>query len=184
MSPRLCSALLVFAVLSCGSIAWSQDDTDNDFKAVQVKLAETRVAMAELELKVAVQTNRKTPGLIPTVVIETLELSLARAKAQAAAAKGDGKATQAALEASADANVQIAKIRLKRLEDARVRSGEVDDSVIERAKLVVEIAELERASLLHLHQLPVEQQLRWQIERINASIDGISDRVIVLEDRR
>jgi hypothetical protein len=157
---------------------------DDDFKAVQVKLAETRLSLGELELKVAQEANRKDKGLVPEVVIESLRQSLAKSKVQLATAKGDSKAVDDAIAASADLSVEIASTRLKRLEEIRQKTGDVGTSSLERAKLRLKVAELERASMMRMKDLPVEQQLRWQIDRINAMIDGISDRVIVLEDRR
>ncbi len=181
-------ALLALVALPAPIMAQDKDEAapvaKADFRAVQVKLAETRLQLAEMELSAAREQNRQNAGLVPTVVIETLELSLAKAKAQVAAASGDEKALREALTASADANVKIAAARFARLKDYAEKSGTLSKSDLERAQLRVTIAELERDSLGSLLDQPVEVQLHWQVDRLHAAIDSLLDRVIVLEDKR
>lgn len=181
-------ALLAFAAAPSPGVAQEKDEAapaaKSDFQALQVKLAETRVQLAELELNVARQQNRQDAGLVPTVVIESLELSLAKAKAQLAGVHGDEKALREALSTSADTNVKIAAARFARLKDFADKGGSLVKSDLDRAQMRVTIAEIERDSLAGLLDQPVEVQLRWQVDRIHAAIDSLMDRVIVLEDKR
>lgn len=154
-----------------------------DFRELQIQLANARLQLAEIELKVAVENNRRVVGLVPLVVIESLEMSLAKAKAQLATAQGNEADIREALAASADVTVKVARDRLQRLTELAKRS-DVPSSELARAQLRVSIAELERESVNSLLAQPMEQQLRWQVDRINTLIDGLSDRVIVLEDKR
>lgn len=190
MSYRIVVALLALVLaVSNASVAQAQQtaaETSADrgeFDKLQAKLAETRLSLAEMELQQAKDQNRQSPGIVPLVVIESLELSLAKAKAQVAASSGDKEALQKAWLASAEADVTVARNRLQRIKEFAQRTGEGQQDV-KRAEFRLQIAELERDSTEELHKLPLDQQLKWQVDRLNAMIDGLSDRVIVLEDRR
>lgn len=185
MLARALALLLAMSVM-LAVIAQAEEKAapEGDFRSLQIKLAEARLQLAQLELKVAQAQNKQDDGLVPQVVIEALELSLAKAKAQLAMAQGDATQVREALSAAADASVAVSKARLARQKQFAQRTGDANSPDVNRAQLRVDIAELEQQSLKLLQDQPVEQQLLWHVERINAMIDGLSDRVIVLEDKR
>jgi hypothetical protein len=190
MYYRIAVALLALVLLTMNlSVAHAQQAAEKtsaevtEFAKLQAKLASTRLALAEMELQQAQEQNRRSAGIVPLVVIESLELSLAKAKAQVAAAAGDKDALQKAWVASAEASVKVARNRLQRMKEFSERTGEAQGDV-KRAEFRLQIAELERDCMAGLFELPLEEQLKWQVDRLNAMIDGLSDRVIVLEDKR
>lgn len=157
----------------------------SDFAGLQQKLAQTRVDLAELELRLAHEQNERVPGLVTRMVLDSLEQSLANARARLEqATTTDGSASVQQMRSSAETAVHIAQQRYDLLRDLASRSDAVTKGDVQRAQLRLQIAQLELASLERLHELPLDQQLQWQLSEIDAALDRLHDRVTVLEDKR
>jgi hypothetical protein len=154
--------------------------------ALQIRLAEARLALAETELTLAEAQNQAVPGLIDPDALDQMKLAITNEKARLDLAKeSPDKFTLAVLRPGLQFKVQALKARAQRLDEVATGSQmtlAINAAKMSRARLNVAQAEL--ASLEAVVAGPVESQVHWQLEQLSSALDQLTTRVTSLENNR
>jgi hypothetical protein len=177
-------------VLVAGWFATAADapaakDNDKDQKeSNRVRYSRTYVALAKLDLDIARNQNKRLPDTIPPAILLVLEENVALAEQWLAEDQAEVGGKQ-----SNDVAVKIAEIRWKAaeldykgLQDAN-RLSKLAPQRLERAKLKVELAQLNVAGAKELDASKPIDMLEFELERIREEVSELYVRQLKLLDR-
>ncbi len=145
----------------------------DDRESVDVRFARTHLELARLNLRRAVEANKRTPNVFSKEFIERLHLHIDIDEAQLAQClKGEDADAHQVCIRGAEASLKIAEADLERKRDSQQRIPTAAGALaVERARLVAEIAKLnlERAQDLAGADSFVKH-LQWQIEELRHQV--------------
>ena len=144
---------------------------------LSVKYAETRMQLADVELRQGMAMNRKIPGGVPQITIERLRSNLAVAKEQydAAVATSIGGAERVQLR-NAEEKIRLAKIDLDTGQKLR-KENLISDLEFERLKLKHELAKLNVVVIKN------PDSFTTLLHYIEAKVDRMGDEILSLDQR-
>ena len=144
---------------------------------LSVKYAETRMQLADVELRHGLAMNRKILGAVPQFTIERLRSNLAVAKEQydAAVATSIGGAERVQLR-NAEEKIRLAKIDLDTGQKLR-KENLISDLELERLKLKHELAKLNVVVIKN------PDSFTTLLHYIEAKVDRMGDEILSLDQR-
>lgn len=152
---------------------------------LRVKYSETRMQLAEIELRQGLEINRETSGMIPRMAIERLRSNLAVAKMQfdEAVATSIGGPERVQLH-SAEEKIRLAKIDLAA--GKKLRKGNmVSELELERLRLRYELAKLNVVIMKNPDNLTTRlQYIEARVDRMGEEILSLDQRITRLEPSR
>ena len=146
---------------------------EDDRESVEIRFARAHVELAKLNLRRAVEANKRTPNVFSKEFMEKLHLHIAIDEAQLAQhLKGEDADAHQVCIRGAEASVKLAEADWKRKQDSHQQAPTAAGAlVVERARLVAEIAKLnlERAKELNASE-SLLKHLQWQIEELRHQV--------------
>ncbi len=181
--PPILTVAICLTVSICltGTICMGQESEEprsaNWQYELSVKYAETRMQLADVELRHGLAMNRKIPGAVPQITIERLRSNLAVAKEQydAAVATSIGGAERVQLR-NAEEKIRLAKIDLDTGQKLR-KENLISDLELERLKLKHELAKLNVVVIKN------PDSFTTLLHYIEAKVDRMGDEILSLDQR-
>lgn len=196
--------LLLISVAFCGVLQFTQPRTerrdvpqrlpgfafdevaDDSESSLEVRLAETKLQLAQVELRRAIETNRRVPGTFPPGTLERLEQAVMVGNKQLALSKGKEHDLHAVHLLQLEAQVEFANRQQQAAMAANRRSpGVVDDTSLERLRLQAEVARLTLARARKPSSFESTQaHVQWQVDRLYDELQRLRNDVDVLSLRK
>jgi hypothetical protein len=153
----------------------SESTTANphDDESVQVRLARAHLKLAKLNLRSALEANKRIPHVYPTEYIEKLRLHVVIDEAELEQClKREYKDPYQVSIRSAEASVKIAEADLRAAREVHRRMPTTANAIaVERAAAVAEIATLNFARTKQLQNADsVMTHLQWQIDQLRHEV--------------
>lgn len=181
MITRICllfcvSTALASMTATCGAQETGQSPAATQYQ-LSVRYAETRMQLADAELRIGLEMNREIPKSVPGITIERLRSNLAIAKEQydAAVAASIGGSERVQLK-HAEEKIRLAKINLDSAEKMH-REGMISALEVERRKLKYELAKLNAVII----QNP--ENFTTLLHYIEAKVDRMGEEILALDQR-
>jgi hypothetical protein len=178
-------AALAFSVALPGGVSWllgaepgTKPATEAN-ESLEVRYARAYLQLAQADLQIAVEENKKVPGTYPEAAIEPLRRVVAIAEEQLKHALGESAHDLHSVHIrQAEAAVAEAESDLQRTLAANRRlPGLVDPTQLHRAHLRVEVAKLAlaKARAVNAHNLP--EHMQWQLEELRMELLQLQSQV-------
>lgn len=179
-------AVCVFAALAMISQVGVSQTDEKDLKKLLSQLADARLKLAQTDLNLSLDENKRVPGVVAEVTIARMQLAVAHAEARAKMAQGKPEEFSIALlKPSAELAVKFLEIRTQKLEAAAAQTGDIIATIgAKKARAELEVAKAELATLGAMEGQPMALQVQWQLNQLSAAVDSLNSRVTVLEDKR
>ncbi|NND97374.1 MAG: hypothetical protein HKN47_08620 [Pirellulaceae bacterium] len=178
---RICLLFCVGTMPICIVATCQAQETGQSAAATQyqlsVRYAETRMQLAEAELRIGLEMNQEIPRSVPVITIERLRSNLAVAKEQydAAVAASIGGSERVQLK-HAEEKIRLARISLASAEKM-YREGMISGLEVERRKLKYELAKLNAVII----QNP--DNFTTLLHYIEAKVDRMGEEILALDQR-
>ena len=188
---RQCVLMLIVASFSPDGMAQERNEksgeqlgkqSDEQSKDVsryelEVLFARTRMRLADVELRSALESQSESPGMIPRLVIERLRSNLAIAQEQLVQAEmASISGPEQIRMRQAEEKVRLAKLELEsglKLQDR----GQASDLEIERLKLKYDLAKL---SIVIIKQ---PEHFATMLHLVEAKVDRLGKEILSLDQR-
>lgn len=162
--------------------AWAAQPEDNPSRdrILSLQFAQANLNLAQIELQIALEDNRKVAGTVPDILIERLRMNVTVAAAQVEQALGPS--TPGAMNVHlryAEERARVARLDFQKAEAARKKQPEsITDLQFERLRLEANVASLRLAIWRNPIFLPsLLDQMQWQIDRLGDEIIELHKRV-------
>ncbi len=164
----------------------SSKSSDNGVAAIDVQLAEVKLKLADVEYRRAVETNHRSPGLIPRSVVEQLEDEVAEARERLELTRDKKRDPRALHLLELEDVLKIAKLRVEGAEKTSQRDpAAVSKLDLDSLRLKAEAARLMLARAREPD--PGETtttRLQSQIDQLRDDIRSLNNRVEILSLNR
>lgn len=162
------------------NLARSADGVEKEHvESIEVRLAVTKLKLAEAELRRVMEANRRIPNTIPKTTVEWLHRNVELAKQQVELARQGGQPWHVLHIRQMEAALKTAESALARAEAMnRITPRTVDEVELERLHLKAEVARLSLAKARDPANVQSpEAHLQWQIDQLRDEIDRLKDQV-------
>lgn len=150
-----------------------------DAASIEQRLAETKLKLAEIELRQATDWNRRLPRTIPESTVDWLRRNVELAKEQVDIARQGEPHWHSLHIRQMEAALRTAESKLDRAEAtnrAAPRSG--GELNLERLRLKVELARLNLAKAKDPANIESpEAHLQWQVDQLRDEVDRMKDQM-------
>jgi hypothetical protein len=159
---------------------------NNGAAGIDVQLAEVKLKLADMEYRRAVETNRRSAGLIPRTVVEQLQDGVAEAKERLELTRDKKRDPRALHFLELEDVLKIAKLRVEAAEKTNQRDpAAVSKLDLESLRLKAEAARL----MLARAREPASEEsptahLQAQIDQLRDEIQSLNNRVEILSLNR
>jgi hypothetical protein len=182
----------VGGLFACALMARGDGEKQNAASAesgvagIDVQLAEVKVKLADVDYRRAVETNRRSPGLIPRTVVEQLQDELAEARERLELTRDKKRDPRALHLLELEDVLKIATLRVEAAEKTNQRDPAALSRLdLESLRLKAEAARLmlARAREPERHESDTER-LQAQIDQLRDEIQNLNNRVEILSLNR
>ncbi len=158
---------------------------DNGVAGINVQLAEVKLKLADAEYRRAVETNRRSAGLIPKTVVEQLGDEVAEAKERLELTRDNKRDPRALHLLELEDVLKIAKLRVEMAEKTNQRDpAAISPLDLECFRLKAEEARLMLARAREPDQESPTARLQAQIDQLRDEIQSLNNRVEILSLNR
>jgi hypothetical protein len=189
--------VLLFAIglggLSVGALLARGDgekqnapSAESGVAGIDVQLAEVKAKLADAEYRRAVETNRRSPGLIPRTVVEQLKDEVAEARERLELKRDKSRDPRGLRLLELEDVLKIATLRVEMAE----KTSQRDPAAVSKLDLECFRLRAEAARLMLARAREPETQesatarLAWQIDQLRDEIQSLNNRVEILSLNR